>query len=210
MHIAIIGASRGVGQAAVNAAVLAGHSVTAFSRTALSPTSDRVTAIAGDVLDRTVVDAALAGADAVIVSLGVTPSQRATTPEDICSRGTRVVIDAMKAGSIDRLLIVTSYGVGDTRSRTPFVFSIIAKTLLRGIMADKERQESDVRGSGLRWTIVQPLGLTDDPATGHPCVAADGSRQSDRVSRADVGAVCVDAVVQGTYIGACVAVSAGK
>lgn len=210
MHFAIFGASRGVGRAAVDAAVLAGHSVTAFARTSWTPTSAAVTVIAGDAADRAAVVPALANADAVIVSLGVTPGQRATTPEDICSRGTRTIVDAMKDASIDRLLIVTSYGVGDTRSRTPFLFSIFAKTILRGIMADKELQERDVRASGLAWTIVQPLGLTDEPATGHPYVATDGSRQADRVSRADVGVVCVDAVAQAKFIGASVAVSSAK
>jgi putative NADH-flavin reductase len=210
MHVAIFGASRGVGRAAVDAAVLAGHTVTAFSRTAWSATSDAVTVIAGDVLDRAAVSSALAGANAVLVSLGVTPGQRATTPEDICSRGTRTIIDAMKSSSIARLLIVTSYGVGETCSRTPFLFSIFAKTILRGIMADKEVQEREVRASGLQWTIVQPLGLTDEPATGHPYVAADGSRATNRVSRADVGAVCIDALAGAKFIGACVAVSGAK
>ena len=210
MHIAIFGASRGVGRAAVDAAVSAGHVVTAFSRTAWTPTSAAVTVVAGDVLDRAAVDRALTGADAVMVSLGVTPGQRATTPEDICSQGTRIIVAAMNAAAIDRLLIVTSYGVGDTRSRTPLLFSIFAKTILRGIMADKERQEREVRASGLRWTIVQPLGLTDEPATGHAYVATDGSRQTDRISRADVGFVCIDAIAQATFLGASVAVSAAK
>ena len=210
MHIAIFGASRGVGRAAADAAAVAGHSVTAFSRTAWTPTSDAITVVAGDVLNRAAVLPALTGADAVLVSLGVTPGQRATMPEDVCSLGTRTIVDAMNASSIERLLIVTSYGVGDTRSRTPLLFSIFAKTILRGIMADKERQERDVRASGLQWTIVQPLGLTDEPATGHPYVATDGSRETNRVSRADVGAVCIDALANGKYIGASIAVSSAK
>ena len=210
MHIAIFGASRGVGRAAVDAAVLAGHSVTAFSRTAWTPASDAVTVVAADVLDPAAVLAALADADAVLVSLGVTPGQRKTTPEDVCSRGTRVIVDAMKASSIERLLIVTSYGVGDTRSRTPFLFSIFAKTILRGIMADKEVQERDVRASGLQWTIVQPLGLTDEPATSHLYIATDGSRETNRVSRADVGVMCIDAIAHGKFIGESVAVSSAK
>jgi hypothetical protein len=41
-------------------------------------------------------------------------------------------------------------------------------------------------------------------------VAPDGSRQTDRVSRADVAAVCVDAIVRGAYIGDCIAVSTAK
>jgi uncharacterized protein YbjT (DUF2867 family) len=116
----------------------------------------------------------------------------------------------MRNAGIARVVVVTSYGVGTTRSRTPLLFSIFAKTILKGIMADKEVQERDVRDSGLEWTIVQPMGLTDGPQTPAPYVAPDGSRQTDRVSRADVAAVCVDAIVRGAYIGDCIAVSTAK
>lgn len=210
MHIIIFGASRGVGRATVDAALAAGHTVTAFARSegTLSSTSAKV--ITGDVLDRASVVGALAGGDAVIVSLGVTPGQRATTPQDVCSRGTQTIIDAMKSASIARLLIVTSYGVGETRKLTPFPFSLIAKTILKGIMDDKELQERDVRASGLQWTIVQPLGLTDDPATGRPFTSTDGARGTSRVSRSDVAAVCVDAIEHAKFIGASVAVSTAR
>jgi hypothetical protein len=126
---------------------------------------------------------ALAGADAVIVALGVSPGQRGNTPEDICSTGTRTILAQMDAMPADRLVVVTSYGVGATKPLTPFPFSLIAKTLLKGIMADKERQEADVRASRTRWTIVQPLGLTDGAATGKPFVSTDGKRASNRVRR---------------------------
>ena len=210
MHIAIYGASRGVGRATVDAALAAGHTVTAFARSKGTLASSQATVVTGDVLDTDAVAAALADADAVIVALGVTPSQKSNTPQDICSRGTRTIIDAMKAASKQRLVVVTSYGVGDTRTRTPFLFRIIAKTILKQIMADKEVQERDVRTSGLQWTIVQPMGLTDGPATTTPYVAPDGSRQTDRVSRADVAIVCVDAATREKYIDESIAVSASK
>lgn len=210
MNLAIFGASRGVGRAAVDAALAAGHHVTAFSRSAgtLEGTGARV--CLGDVLDSRAVGDALEGCDAVLISLGVTPGQRDTTPTDVCSRGTEVILKEMAARSINRVAVVTSYGVGETREKTPFPFSIIAKTVLKSIMEDKERQEQAVRASGTRWTIVQPLGLTDDPATGRPFVSAAGARETNRVSRADVALAALQMLESGTCIGESVAVSAGK
>jgi uncharacterized protein YbjT (DUF2867 family) len=107
----------------------------------------------------------------------------------------------------DRIVVVTSYGVGPTEAMTPFPFSLIAKTVLRGIMADKAAQERLVRASGLRWTIVQPLGLTDGPATHRAYVTTDGRRRSSQVSRADVAAACLETLEQGSFVGESIAVS---
>jgi putative NADH-flavin reductase len=208
MHIAIIGASRGVGRAAVTAALAAGHTVTALARSPLSP-APGLTVITGDVGDDTAVRSALSGAGAVLVALGVTPGQRGGTPQDVCSRGTRTVLAAMGDAGIDRLVVVTSYGVGPSKPLTPFPFNIFAMTVLRAIMADKEIQEQEVRTSGTRWTIVQPLGLTDDPPTGRPGTSIDFSRGKSRVSRADVALVCLNALENGTFIGDTVTVSGG-
>jgi uncharacterized protein YbjT (DUF2867 family) len=186
-----------VGRAAAGAARAAGHAVTAFSRSA-----------GQDVLDRGAVRAALTGSDAVLVTLGVSPRERTTTPEDICSRGTQIILTEMKRAAVDRIVAVTSYGVGETKPLTPFPFNVVAKTLLRGIMADKELQERMIRASGTQWTIVQPLGLTDGPESGEPYVSTDGSRTSTRVSRADVAAICLKAIAHSMFIEKSIAVSA--
>jgi putative NADH-flavin reductase len=208
MNIVVFGASRGVGRLCVDTAIQAGHAVTAVARNRGTLDSAPATIVIGDVLDPSVVERAIAGTDAAIVALGVSPGSRSKTPEDVCSRGTRIILAAMDAAKIERVVVVTSYGVGATRVKTPFPFNLIAATLLKGIMADKEVQEQLVRASGTRWTIVQPLGLTDGGATGTPYVAADGSRKSSRVARADVAAVCIDALEHDKYVRECVAVSA--
>jgi putative NADH-flavin reductase len=208
VHVAIVGASRGVGRAAVDAALAGGHTVTALARSAGTLNSTAATLILGDVLDPAVVGRALEGSDAVLVALGVTPGSRSTTPEDICSRGTQVVLDEMARRSIDRIAVVSSYGVGPTRDRMPLLFRLFAKTVLKGIMKDKERQEADVRASSARWTIVQPVGLTDGPATGKAYAAADGSTKTNRIARTDVAAVCIEALANDRFIRESVAVSA--
>jgi putative NADH-flavin reductase len=207
MHLVIFGASRGVGRAAVDAALEAGHTVTAFARNAGTLADTGATLVQGDVLDARAVRAALGGADAVLVSLGVSPGARDSTPEDVCSRGTATILAAMADGPADRIVVVTSYGVGPTEPLTPFPFSLVAKTVLRGIMADKEAQERLVRNSTLRWTIVQPLGLTDGPATHRAYVATDGRRRGNQVSRADVAAVCLETIEHGAFVGESIAVS---
>jgi nucleoside-diphosphate-sugar epimerase len=206
MRLAVIGASRGVGLACVRAARSAGHEVTALQRSAVEHAEAGVRYVVGDATREEIARAAIGGCEAVIVALGVKPGGGAAE-RDVCSRGTRAAIEAMRSEGVRRLVVVTSYGVGPTRSRSPFPFNVFAATILRGIMADKEAQERDVRMSSTLWTIVQPLGLTDAPATGAPLVAADGSRRSTRVPRDDVARVCVEAVESGSYVRETVAVS---
>jgi putative NADH-flavin reductase len=176
MNIVIFGASRGVGRAAVEIAAARGHAVTGVARTA-ALAGLAGTMVAGDVLDPALGAKVLGGADAVIVALGTAPGSDGQQGK-VCSQGTRVILAAMQAAALRRIVVVSSYGVGPTRDRLAFPFNIVAATLLKNVMADKELQESEVRSSDTDWTIVQPLGLTDEPATGRPFVATDGSRQT--------------------------------
>jgi uncharacterized protein YbjT (DUF2867 family) len=62
--------------------------------------------------------------------------------------------------------------------------------LLRPQIADHERQEQIVRRSGLDWTLVQPVYLTDgdEPAA----LSGTGDTEGMRVSRRAVGGVLAD------------------
>ena len=165
MNIAVFGATGGTGRNFLQQALPAGHRVTTLVRdpTRLSITHEQLTAIQGDVLDPEKVAKTLAGAEAVVVTLGNTPNN----PELVCSMGTQNIVQGMQTeGGAQRLIVVTSLGVGDSADQVPFFFKMLMKTALRGAMADKEKQEAIVRESGLEWIIVRPGGLTDDPATG--------------------------------------------
>ncbi len=205
MNITIFGASRGVGFAAAQDAAKRGHRVTTVARSAGANARQSGEAIVGNVLDGGVIAQALTGADAVLVALGTGPSTRGEV--DICSRGTRLILAAMNAAGLRRIAVVSSYGIGPTRDRRPFPFNVVAATLLKGVMADKEIQEREVRASSTEWTIAQPLGLTDGPASGKAFVDAAGSRKLTRVARADVAAVCIDALERGLYVHQTIAIS---
>ena len=81
MNIVVIGASRGIGLATVKAALAAGHSVRAMSRSGLGITHPRVTTIMGDATGRADLATAIAGGDVVIQALGLlAPCGRSTAP----------------------------------------------------------------------------------------------------------------------------------
>jgi putative NADH-flavin reductase len=212
MKITIFGASRGVGRAAVESAAARGHAVTAVARHPGTLRDSAAAVVIGDVLEEATVDEALAGADAVLVALGTAPSKADRGAQrEVCSRGTAAILAGMQRRALERIVVVTSYGVGPTAARRPFPFNLVAATLLRDIMQDKERQEALIRASATQWTIAQPLGLTDAPATGKPFVSNDGTRQLTRVTRADVAEVCVhNAIENGSYVRETIAISAAR
>lgn len=205
MHIAVFGGTRGVGRAVIDQSLALGHTVAALARdpAKLDPAAPGLTVVAGDVLDPAAVAHTLAGADAVVVSLGGTDRN----PGDVVSRGTQNVLAAMQAAGPRRLIVVSSVGVGDSRDKVPFAFKLLMNTVLRAAMQDKEKQEAAVRASGLDWTIVRPVGLTDEPATGAYRITDGDNLRGGRVARADVAAFVVQQLDSAEYVGKTPAVS---
>ena len=214
MKIIVFGATGGTGRATARALAAAGHRVTGFARdpSRLSGSAGLET-VHGDVMRAAEVAAAIAGHDAVIVSLGNSQNPfamalgaRRTTPADVCEVGTRNVIAGMRQAGVGRLLVVSAYGIGN-QDALPLPLRLFYRTLLREHMADKEKQEILVKASGLDWTLVQPVGLTDGKATGEWLADTTGRSRRSRISRADVAAFLVTLIDGGTYQRATVALS---
>ena len=66
-------------------------------------------------------------------------------------------------------------------------------------MADKELQETLVKASGLDWTLVQPVGLNDLPATGAWLASRTGEIRKHMVSRADLATFIAAELVSSRY-----------
>ena len=199
MRVLVVGATGGSGRAAVEALTGRGHEVTAFARRASAAFEGRagVRAVDGDATVPGDVGRAVRGQDAVVVTLGISePPLRVRllgsrgTPLDVRSRGTAAVVAAMREHGVRRLVVQSSYGVGETRDRLPLSSRLVFALLLRPQIADHERQEWIVRDSGLDWSLVQPVYLTDgdEPAA----VSRSGDVQGMRVSRRAVGEVVAD------------------
>lgn len=216
MKILVIGSTGGSGRAAVDHLLAAGHEVTAFSRRAdrIETRSERLRFFHGDAMNPSDVIRAVRGQDAVIVTLGISENplrvrllDAARTPMDVRSVGTRNVISAMRKGSVRKLVVQTSYGVGETRHLLGFVDRLFFKLILKPQIADTEQQEQEVRDSGLDWVIVQPVHLTDSSHDEKPFISTEGQTAKMKVSRSSVGRFLADVAQGSTFVGKSVALS---
>ncbi len=207
MNIIVFGPTGGTGSAIIAKLLADGHTVTAFARdpSKLSP-APGLTIVKGDAMNPADVKRAIPAHDAVVISLGnpqlpitISLGARRTTPADICEIGTRNIVAALGPCSQVPVLAVTAYGVGDTRRKMPIAFKIFSQLLLREAMADKERQEAVLKASDLDYVLVQPVGLTDAPASGDRVASATGETRKMRMSRKDVAAFIADEIANPLY-----------
>jgi putative NADH-flavin reductase len=165
MKVLVFGASGGTGRELLQQALDKGMEVTAFVRDAAKVEDiqhPNLAVVIGDVLNIEDVSRAVAGHDAVLYAVGAGP-KRTTIRE----QGTRNVIEAMQAANVERLVCLSSFGVGDSRTDLSFFTRyIVVGIFLRHAFADHERQEGVVEKCALDWTLVRPPHLKDGAPTG--------------------------------------------
>jgi uncharacterized protein YbjT (DUF2867 family) len=215
MNIIVFGATGGTGRAVTQVLLAQGHTVTAFARrpAALSEApGQRI--VAGDAMNAEQVAAAVVGHDAVVVSLGNSQDPFAmmfgakrTTPANICEVGTRHIIAAMKPCGIRRLVLVSAFGVGDTRERASWLNRLFFRLVLREHMADKELQEAAVKASAADWTLVQPVALVDKPILGRWTASKVGAIGGNMISRTDLAAFIAQELARPQHLGMAVTLS---
>ncbi|WP_102107097.1 NAD(P)-dependent oxidoreductase [Oceaniglobus roseus] len=195
----ILGATSGIGAAATTEALKRGLPVRAFARSAGDMAhAVGLTPFPGDATDPDDLAAALEGVRAVIYALGI-PERLAMLweRETLFSDSTRILLPAMEAAGVRRLVAVTGFGAGRSRSALSSVERLAQKAVLGKPYADKDRQENMILDSPLDWTIVRPVILTNGGISRRMRVLRD-SRQwrNGLVSRAEVARYLVDAVEQ--------------
>jgi uncharacterized protein YbjT (DUF2867 family) len=165
-------------------------------------------------MDAAAVARALEGIDAVIVTLGIRENPFGVrlwgpkhTPALVRSVGTRHIIAAMRARGMRKLVVQTSYGVGDTRERLHPIDRLFFALVLKPQIADTEVQNREVSESGLDWVLVQPVHLTDANDDRMPFASTDGDIAQRAVSRGSVGRFLAHAVSNTEFVGKTVALS---
>jgi uncharacterized protein YbjT (DUF2867 family) len=205
VKLTIIAPTGGVGRQLLTQALDGGHDVTAVARNPAKLPPEMLAAgnariVTSDLAapDPQILEAAVAGADAVLSALGPHNNSDA----GIAAPGTRAIITAMRASGVRRIVAISASPVGTTPSpgrpdpprHDPgdgFIMRHlgvrIAKALFGKVYSDLARMEDILRDSGLDWTILRPPQLTGKPLTGR-YRTADGHnlRGARSVSRADV------------------------
>lgn len=207
-RIAIFGASGATGSFAVRHALAAGFHVTAFVRDPqrLSLRHPALRVVKGDVMQPVTLMGVLDGHEAVLCLLGTMPEgpdgrARRQHGVPVCSLGTANVIAAMRRAGVARLVVLSSAGVGESRATGRFGVGRLVHAVQRDVMDDKERQESLVRSSDTRWTILRPARFNRHPASGDIQVGEDLRWGLSTVSRDDVAQVLVQLIDDRSSIG---------
>jgi uncharacterized protein YbjT (DUF2867 family) len=202
MRIIIFGANGQTGRLLTRKALDAGHSTVAVTRRPGDfPFTDPALTVAGaDVHHADALADIVAGADAVLSTLGVSFTRE---PVDTYSTGTANIAAAMRKTAVRRLVVVSSTAAHPAPGRTgaPFalrlVEPVITRTIGKTVYDDMRRMEAIVRDSGLEWTIVRPSGLFDLPYVTE-YVAGEVDPVGAFTSRADLADYLLELAAQQT------------
>jgi len=138
------------------------------------------------------------GQELVISALGRGNSLRS---DHLISRSMEAIVPAMQQAGVRRIILMSAFGVGESLRDAPLIPRIAFRTLLRGPFADKKSAEEKLRASGLDWTIVYPVLLTNGPLTERYRV---GERLKlhgmPRISRADVAHFILNEAQSGAFV----------
>jgi len=203
MHLTIIGATRGIGRETVDYALERGHDVRAFARSAgdLPIEHPKLEKMPGDATNPSDLAQAVAGTDAVLLSLGVPRDWRVVKHTTLFSSATKALIPAMQAAGVKRLIVVTGFGAGDSYTWLSFPEKLARNAILGRAYADKAIQEDMIKASDLDWTIARPGILTNSARTGkYQVLVEPSSWRQGLISRADVGHYLVTAAEEGSHI----------
>ncbi|MGL4438304.1 MAG: NAD(P)-dependent oxidoreductase [Bosea sp. (in: a-proteobacteria)] len=201
MLVLIMGASKGIGLETTRQALAAGYQVRALARTASSIDIDnpKLEKMSGDARQPRDVEAALEGVDVVISTLGVGLGEM-FRPVHLFSEATAVLISAMEAQNVKRLICVTGFGAGDSRASISFLQRLPFQIVFGHAYEDKTRQELMIKKSALDWTIVRPGVLTGGSRSGRYRILREPSQwRNGIISRADVADFLVRQIEDSTY-----------
>ncbi len=206
MRIAIFGGTGPTGRLAIDAALRAGHTVTAYARdTTTLERRTRVIIVAGPLDDPAAIDRVVGDADAVLSLLGPRSGSRrdAGPGGDAVSVGTASILGAMDAHGVRRLVAVSHAVVRDRADH----LGIGARARLRLSYAPKGsayreivRTAGLVRGSAVDWTLVRAVRLTDGPRGGRARMAAMDGALPGPISRADLADALIREVDDGAHV----------
>ncbi|MFF0015722.1 NAD(P)-dependent oxidoreductase [Streptomyces sp. NPDC005374] len=211
MRVTVFGASGAIGRLVVQQLLDDDHEVTALVRTPakLALTHAHLTVVTGQLSDRTAVEQAVSGADAVISALG--PSLKRSTTGTQVTDGTRTIVQAMEAQKITRIIALATPSLADPQDKPHWkhkVLPVMAGLMFPNALAELKGMTKAVTDSNLDYTIARITNPTNRPATGRIRAGFLGhDKVGSAMTRADIAAFLVSQLTDTRYRRAMPAIS---
>jgi putative NADH-flavin reductase len=207
-HFFVLGGSGRTGGQIIDYALSKGHTVTALVRDPAKLTARAgLTVVRGTPVNRSDVDGAIDGADAVIVALNSTrrsdtPWAKPVSPPRLMADSVANATGAMTARGIRRIVVVSAFGVGDSLSSAAFPLRwMFTRTNLKYTYADHNLLDTEIRATDTNWTLLRPAALNNKASAGKIAVTdTHGPKPSFSISRAAVAHFAVDVIDAGAHI----------
>jgi putative NADH-flavin reductase len=207
--ILVLGASGRTGAHVVGCALSRGHNVVALLRNP-SRIAERVglTVVEGTPANVDDLAAAIQGTDAVISALGNVrtsdmPWSRQVSPPQFMTGAMRNAVVAMKLAAVQRIVIVSALGVGDSLAAAPAYYRFtVQHTNLATTFADHNVVDREIRQADVDWTLLRPVLLTNSAKKKPVQVRYVPDKPAHmRISRREVAGFAVDALNDHGLIG---------
>jgi putative NADH-flavin reductase len=200
MRVVILGATGPTGRQLVSQALETGYEISAIVRdpAKLKTEHERLKVLSGDIFDNNLLPAVFKNHDAVLSALGVGTTLKS---HHLMENAMRVIIPAMNHAGLKRIIYMSAFGVGDSFSESSFIQKLAFRIFLKSIYADKIIADELVSASGLEWTMVRPVMLTNGALT-RKYRAAEKIKMNwmPTISRADVAHFMVHEVQENKWI----------
>lgn len=168
MKLLLLGATGRTGKHVLEQALEQGYQVSCLVRKPERLQGQQnVSIFEGDPRNTVDLQNAMAGCQAVISVLNISrtsdfPWSPLRTPKTFLSDTLSAVVDVATTNTIDRIMLCSAWGVGDSRKDIPFWFRwTIDYSNIKYAYLDHERQEEVLKRSKLNYTIIRPVGLTN-------------------------------------------------
>ncbi|MEA5515002.1 SDR family oxidoreductase [Nodularia sp. UHCC 0506] len=170
-YIFLAGASRGVGREIAKCLTAQNLQVKALLRNESAVAELEaigIQSVMGDALNVSDIEGAILANEpihTVISTIGGLPSEG----ERADFLGNKNLIDAAVKAGVQRFILVSSIGTGNSASALPPQ----ALATLGPVLVEKDKAEQHLIASGLIYTIIRPGGLKSEPATGNGILTED-------------------------------------
>lgn len=196
MKIIVFGATGGVGQYVVKQGLEDGFEVTAFVRNPekLQVSHQNLHVVQGDARNQEEVTAAIAGHDAVVSCVGSSQGMKKSSE---IQEMVKCMVNGMVEHQVKRIVYTASAGID---KEIPGVSGKLVMTMLKNPLADHRAAVDYILAHDLDYTIVRPMGLTNDPFTGKYRISETSVPENARsIPRADVAHFIVKAINDPRY-----------